>query len=115
MDANKYLLTETLYSCLLRGSARTSQIQMQMLTANHLTEHGDINGGIRGRNEGDDGACNPIGRTTISSNQIPQISHGLKHQPKNIHGGTHGSSSICIRGWPYLASLGGEALGSVKV
>ena len=26
--------------------------------------------------------CNPIGRTTISTNQIPQSSQGLSHQPK---------------------------------
>jgi hypothetical protein len=29
-------------------------------------------------------------------------------------GGGHDSSCICSRGWPYLASVGGEALGPVK-
>jgi hypothetical protein len=31
------------------------------------------------------------------------------------HGGTHGSSCICSRGWPSQSSVGGEALGPVKV
>jgi hypothetical protein len=29
--------------------------------------------------------CNPIGKTTISTNQIPQSSQGLNHEPKNTH------------------------------
>jgi hypothetical protein len=41
-------------------------------------------------------------------------SQGLNHQPKSIHGGSHGSSCICSRGWPCQASMGGEALGPVK-
>jgi hypothetical protein len=32
------------------------------------------NGGIRERSEGAEGVCNPIGRKTISTNQIPQSS-----------------------------------------
>jgi hypothetical protein len=43
---------------------------MRMLTANHQTEYGVPNGGVRGRNEGAEGVCNPIGRKTISTNQI---------------------------------------------
>jgi hypothetical protein len=39
-----------------------------MLTANHWTEHRDPNGGVRERTEGAEGVCNPIGRTTISTN-----------------------------------------------
>ena len=35
----------------------------------------------------------------------------LNHQPKSTHGGTHGSSCICSRGWPCWASMGEEALG----
>ena len=31
------------------------------------------------------------------------------------HGGTHGSSCICRRGWPSQSSIGGEALCPVKV
>ena len=30
------------------------------------------------------------------------------------HGGTHGSSCICSRGWPCWTSMGGEALHPVK-
>jgi hypothetical protein len=41
--------------------------------------------------------------------RLPQSSQGLNHQPKSTHGGTHGSSRICSRGWPYWASMGGEA------
>jgi hypothetical protein len=36
-----------------------------MLTANHWIEHGDYNGGVRERTEGDEGVCNPIRGTTI--------------------------------------------------
>jgi hypothetical protein len=35
--------------------------------------------------------------------------------PKSTHGGTHGSSSTCSKGWPCWASMGGEALGSGKI
>jgi hypothetical protein len=45
----------------------------------------------------------------------PQSSQGLNHQPKSIHGGTHGPSCICSRGWPSRSSVGGEALGPMKV
>jgi hypothetical protein len=46
--------------------------------------------------------------------QYPQSSQGLYHQPKSTHGGTHGSSCICSRGWPCGTSMRGEALGPVK-
>jgi hypothetical protein len=45
----------------------------------------------------------------------PQSSLGLNHQPKKTHGGTHDSSYICSRRWPSRSSMGGEALGPVKV
>jgi hypothetical protein len=32
-----------------------------------------------------------------------------------FHGGTCGSSYICSRGWPSRSSMGGDALGPVKV
>jgi hypothetical protein len=51
----------------------------------------------------------------IKKMQITQSSQGLSHQPKSTHGGTHGSSCRCSRGWPSRSSVGGEALGSVKV
>jgi hypothetical protein len=85
-----------------------------MLVANHQTEHRDPNGGVRGRTKGAEGFCNPIGRTTISINQTPQSIQGLNHQPKNTHKGTHGSSCICSKGWPYLALIGREVLDSMK-
>jgi hypothetical protein len=44
----------------------------------------------------------------------PQNFQGLNHQPKSIHGETHGSSCICSRGWPCWTSMGGEALGPEK-
>jgi hypothetical protein len=84
-----------------------------MLAANHWTEHRDHNGGVRGRTERAEGVYNPIGRTTISTNQTPQNSQGLNHQPKSTNGGTYVSICICSRGLTYLASMEGEALGSV--
>jgi hypothetical protein len=41
----------------------------------------------------------------------PEIFQGLNHQPNSTHGGTHGSSPICSRGWHCLASVVVEALG----
>ena len=43
-----------------------------------------------------------------------QSSQRLNYQPKSTHGGTHGSSLICSRGWPCWASMGGETLGPMK-
>jgi hypothetical protein len=45
---------------------------MQMLAAKHWTEHRDPNGRVRRRTEEAEGVCNPIGRTTILTNQTPQ-------------------------------------------
>jgi hypothetical protein len=47
---------------------------MQILTANHWAELGDLKRRVRGRAEGAEGNCNPIGRTTISTNLTPHIS-----------------------------------------
>jgi hypothetical protein len=44
---------------------------MQLLAANHQIEHRNENGGVRGRTEGAEKVCNPIGRTTISTKQPP--------------------------------------------
>jgi hypothetical protein len=52
---------------------------------------------------------------SLNSNQYPQSSLGLNHQSKKTHSGTHGSSCICSTGWPSLSSMGGVALGPVKV
>jgi hypothetical protein len=45
-----------------------------MLTANHWTEHGVSNGGVRERTEEAEGDCKPIGRRTIPTNhpELPQ-------------------------------------------
>jgi hypothetical protein len=44
----------------------------------------------------------------------PQELPGTKPQTWSTHGGTHGSSCICSRGWPSRSSMGGEALGPEK-
>jgi hypothetical protein len=46
---------------------------------------------------------------------VPQSSLGLKHQSKKTHGGTLVSSCICNRGGPSQPSMGGEAIGLVKI
>jgi hypothetical protein len=84
-----------------------------MFAANHWTEHEVHNGKMREWIVGAEGVYNPIGRTT-STNQMPQCSQGLNHQPKSIHGETHDSSCIYRRGWLCLALIGGEALIPVK-
>jgi hypothetical protein len=63
--------------------------------------------------EGAEKDCNLIGRT-ISTNQTIQSFQRQNLQPKSTHGRTYGSNSKCSRGWPYLTSMGGEALGPVK-
>jgi hypothetical protein len=42
----------------------------------------------------------------VSTNWTTLNSQGLSHQPKSIHGGSHGSRYICSRRWPYLSSVG---------
>jgi hypothetical protein len=62
---------------------------------------------------------NALKAWTVSSHQdlpcraMEQSSQGLNYQPKSTHEGTSDSSCICSRGWPYLASMEGEALGPV--
>ena len=68
------------------------------------------NEGARESTQGTEGICSPIGGTTIWTNQCPQSSQGLSHQPKNTHGGTYGSRCLCSRGWPSRSSMGGETL-----
>ena len=50
------------------------------------------------------------GGATVSTSQTPRNSRRLNHQPKDTHGGTHGSGSICGRGWTYWTSAAGETL-----
>jgi hypothetical protein len=57
-------------------------IQRRMLAANHLTDNGIPNGGVRKRTEGAEGVCNPIGRIAISTNQRSQ---SLNHYPRSTH------------------------------
>jgi hypothetical protein len=86
-----------------------------MLAANHWTKHRVHNGGVRETTEGPEEVCNTTGRITISNNQTPPELPTTKLPTKEyIHGVTHGSSHICSRGWPYLTSVGGEALGPMK-
>jgi hypothetical protein len=94
-DPNKHLQTESCYRCFLRGSTSTWQIKRWMITANHWVEHRVHNGWTRERTHGAEGVCCPIGRTTIWTYQYLQSSQGLNHQPKNAHGGSHGSTCIC--------------------
>ena len=51
---------------------------MQMLATNHWTEHRDSNGGVSKRTVGAEGVFNPIGRTTISTNQTSLELPGTK-------------------------------------
>jgi hypothetical protein len=44
---------------------------MLILTANHQTVPGDLNGTITERTERAEGDCNPIGRTGISTSWTP--------------------------------------------
>jgi hypothetical protein len=81
---------------------------MQIFKANHWTKP---SGRIRGGAEGAEGVCNSIGRTTTSTNQTPQSSQELNHQPKSIHESVHGSICICSRGLLYLSSMGEKVLG----
>ena len=48
---------------------------MQIFAANHQTEPWDPNGGVRERTKRAEGVCNPIRRTTISTNQTPPPTH----------------------------------------
>jgi hypothetical protein len=114
VDARKCMLTGAWCSCFFRGSLRAWQIQRWMLSANHWTEQGFSNRGVRERTKEPEGLCNPIGRTTISINQTSQSFQGPNHQAKSIHGGTHSSSHICSRGCPCWPSLWEEALSPVK-
>ena len=89
MDANKCLLTGAWYSCHPRGSNSAWQIQRWMPSANHWTEHKVPNGGARERAKR---SLQPLWRNNNMKQPVPL-------EPKSTHGGTHGSSFICSRGW----------------
>jgi hypothetical protein len=67
--ANKILLTGPWYSCLLWGYASAWQIQKWMLTVIYWIEHRAPNEGARESTQRAKGVCNPIGGTTIWTNQ----------------------------------------------
>ena len=95
---------------------KTKQIKTnQNKTKQNKTKNRVPNEGARENTQGAEGVCNPIEGSTIWTNQYPQSSLGLNHQSKKTNGGTHGSSCICSRRWPTWSSMGGEALGLVKV
>ena len=71
-------------------------------------------GGAGRRTGGAEGDCNPIRRSMLAG-WTTQCSQGLDHQPRRVHGGTHGSRCICSRGCHCLTSMGGEALGPMEI
>ena len=98
--ASKILLKGPWYSCLLWGYASAWQIQKWMLTVSYWMEHRASNGGARESTQRAKGICNPIGGTTIWTNQYP---------------GALDSSCMCIKRWPSWPSLGREAPWSSKL
>jgi hypothetical protein len=67
----RFLLTGPRYSYLLSGSASAWQIQKWMLTVIYWMEHSAPNEGARESTQRAKGVCNPIGGTTIWTNQCP--------------------------------------------
>ena len=108
-DVSPIHVTASLLSNVPVGSRQLPGGTLQILTASHWDEPKDPNGRVGGGTEGAEGDCNPVGGT-ISTNWTPWSSQSLNHQAKTTHGWIHGSSYISSTGWPYLASMGGEAL-----
>jgi hypothetical protein len=68
---------------------------------------------VRGRTKGTEGDCNPIRRTTVSTNQTTQSFQ----RPKSIHRLVPGSHYICSRGllfWPQWEGMHSQRRGIVK-
>ena len=61
---------------------------MQIFTAKHRTKPGEGNRKIGGRTVEAKGDCNPIGRTTMSTNLFTQNSEGQSHQRVHVEGST---------------------------
>ena len=97
---SKILLKGPWYSCLLWGYASAWPIQKWMLTAIHWMEHKVPNEGARESTKEAKGICNPIGGTTLWTNQYP---------------GALDSSCICIKRWPSRPSLEREAHWTCKL
>jgi hypothetical protein len=72
---------------------------MWMLTVHHWKEHGDSNGRVRERTKGAEEVCNPIGRITISTNEMPQSSQGLNHQRVHLCGSMVPAAYIAVNGF----------------
>jgi hypothetical protein len=66
---HKILLKGPWYSCLMWGYAIAWQIQKWMLIVIYWMEHRAPNGGATESTQGAEGVCNPIGGTTIWTNQ----------------------------------------------
>jgi hypothetical protein len=71
-----------------------------MLTVSYWMDHRAPNGGARESTQGAKGICNPIGGTTLGTNQYP---------------GALDSSCICIKRWPSRPSLEREAHWTFKL
>ena len=68
------------------------------------SEHGDPNGRAQGRTEGDEGDCNPIGRTISTIQPDHSEFPGTKPPTRGIHGSSYiwiALSSINGRGGPW--------------
>jgi hypothetical protein len=70
-NASKILLKGPWYSCLEWDYASAWQIQKWMLTVIYRMEHRAPNGGATENTQEAEGVCNPIGGTTIWTNQYP--------------------------------------------
>jgi hypothetical protein len=69
--ASKILLKGPWYSSLLWGFASAWQIQKWMLTVSYWMDHRALNEGARESTQGAEGVFNPIGGTTLWTNQYP--------------------------------------------
>jgi hypothetical protein len=93
------------YSCLLWNYAGAWQTQKWMLTVSYWMNHRAPSGGVRESNWGGEGICNPIGGTTIWTNQ----SRPHPYSRARV------SSCIWIRRWPSHPSVEREVHWSCKL
>jgi hypothetical protein len=100
---SKILLKGPRYGCLLWDYAGAWQTQKWMLTVSYWMNHRAPNGGARESTQGAEGICNPIGGTTIWTNQYPPFP------------GARVSSCIWIRRWHSRPSVEREAHWSCKL
>jgi hypothetical protein len=93
-QTSKILLKAPRYSCLFWDYAGAWQTQEWMLTVSYWMDHRAPNGGARESIQGAKEICNPVGETTLWTNQYPRALD---------------SSCICIKRWPSQPSLEREA------